>query len=110
MKIAFKIEASNPGESATLSQVLEVAGAFTEAGHPLPEVRAAAHRIAAELATEAAAIQRQHPAELQPEHFRPVAAAIADLLEHGEHFKPAADTREGLRELAELLKVAAPKR
>lgn len=110
MRIAFKIEATNPGEAATLSQVLEVAGAFTEAGHPLPEVRAAAHRIAGELATEAAAVARQHPVELQPEHFRPVAAAIGDLLEHGEHFKPAADTREGLRELAELLKVAAPKR
>ncbi len=110
MKTTIKLIAHNPGEAHTLSQVLEVSGAFTEAGHPLPEVRAAAHRLAGELVDRARVMRLTGEAELQPEHFRPVAAAIGDLLEHGEHFKPAAPVREGLRELSELLKVAAPAR
>jgi hypothetical protein len=47
MKITIQVTAANPGEAHTFSQVLEVSGAFTEAGHPLPEVRAAAHRFTA---------------------------------------------------------------
>lgn len=101
MKTTIKLIAHNPGEAHTLSQVLEVASAVSR-----PRWR----RTSGELADSARVMLLTGEAELQPEHFRPVAAAIGDLLEHGEHFKPAALVREGLRDLRELLKVAAPAR